>query len=668
MKRLIVTLIMFLSSGISFAKEIDLNAIVINASRTQDTLAITNRPVSIITAEDIADSPAKSLPELLGSQPGVYGIQFGNIKNSQVDIRGYGETSNTNVLVLVNGRRTNQVDLSAQDWAQIDLSTVERVEIIRGSGSVLYGDNADGGVINIVTKHGDKNTRPQVTLTSEWGRYQTSKNGFELSGGFPTLGYQVNYGHQETTGFRANSNYWDQNFNTHLTYDPTDDFGVDFNQGYHLDRYQSPGALFLSNIAQYGREGVRPSVAHNHGWTSDAHFDVTPKLKFNTDLGDGEISMLSTARKRYDKAYATGTPFYETMNLTNTYEFQPKLILTTPVTDALSNEVTTGYDYFYAKSQRRSGNLGPSQDLLFASKVTHGVYLLDEITFDERWLLNGGFRETWVNYVFDQKQQVVGKSEVIGRGPAYESGLGYKYNDKSKVYVNFAHAYRLPAIDEFFQVLYDFGPGASGGGLSADLQAQESNQYEVGIKDQTFKDVTLGVNLFMSHVKNEIYLDPNTFSNTNYNARTRHYGIESNASVSLFDGKLEPYVNWTIQEANFRGGTYGGNEIPFVPDQIINGGVTYRPVDRLSTNLTANFVGERFAISDQNNTQPKLKRYLTFDWGAKYGLKNVDVWVSLRNILATKYYAYGVYSSSSSAVGYYPAEGRNVTAGLSVKF
>jgi iron complex outermembrane receptor protein len=79
----------------------------------------------------------------------------GNGRSYRVDLRGFGETAQSNTLVLVDGRRINQADLSGTDWTLIPLDRVKRVEIIRGArGSVLYGDNASGGVINIITKEG----------------------------------------------------------------------------------------------------------------------------------------------------------------------------------------------------------------------------------------------------------------------------------------------------------------------------------------------------------------------------------------------------------------------------------------------------------------------------------------------------------------------------------
>ncbi len=648
------------SSGI-----IDLNTIVINASRIGATMEEMTHPVSVITSEDIAKSSGKSLPEILGESAGVYGVQYGNIKNSVVDMRGSGESSIVNVLVLVDGRRTNQIDLSGQDWAQIDPSTVDRVEIIRGSGTVLYGDNANSGVINIITKKGQKNTKPTVTLSEEWGSYQTGKQGFELTGGTSRIDYQLNYSHEETTGYRAQSDYWGNDLNTHLGFDVTNNFSVDVNQGYHLDRYQLPGALFISNIDQFGRRGVRPSINNDHGWTSDSHYDVTPKYKFDFGVSEGELTMFTSARKRMNK-YFTGSSVYESSPTISSYEFQPKVELSSPLSDKLSNKATVGYDYFYAKDHRRSGTLGTVEDDIFISKVTHAIYALDELILNEKWLMNAGARGAWAQYNFDQRQALASEARRTPATQGYEAGLGYKYNPDSKVYLSYSRSYRLPAVDEFYQNVYDFGFGLQGG-LNTDLTYQVGNQYEVGIKDRSIKNTKLGLNFFRAQYKHEIYLDPTSYANTNYNGKTLHYGLEAEASVLLLDDKVEFFVNWTLQEANFRGGTFGGSEIPAVPDQLINAGVTYRPFEGFSTSLTSNYVGQQFALTDEANLQPKTKRYTTVDWNAKYGFKNMEFWVSLRNILDRKYYAYGSYSAGNG-VGYYPAPTRNVSAGVKVKF
>ena len=89
-------------------------------------------------------------------------------KSATVDMRGFGDTASRNILILVNDRKVNPVDMSGADLLQVSLDSVERIEIIRGAGSVLYGDNAVGGVINVITKEGEGDLSGQVYSMSPY--------------------------------------------------------------------------------------------------------------------------------------------------------------------------------------------------------------------------------------------------------------------------------------------------------------------------------------------------------------------------------------------------------------------------------------------------------------------------------------------------------------------
>ena len=116
----------------------------------------TGTSVTVIEEEDIRRSPAEDLPNLLGLEAGVYNRDlFSGVTGAQatVDVRGFGAVGTQNTLLLLDGRRLNDIDLAAVDFTNIPLSSIKKIEIIRGNaGSVLYGDGAVGGVINIVTK------------------------------------------------------------------------------------------------------------------------------------------------------------------------------------------------------------------------------------------------------------------------------------------------------------------------------------------------------------------------------------------------------------------------------------------------------------------------------------------------------------------------------------
>ena len=127
--------------------------VVVTGTRTAEEIQKVPASISVITAADIQRSSAKTAVDLLRREEGIVVRDLlGNGKAAQVDLRGFGETASSNTLVLVDGRRTNEIDLSGVDWAQIPVEQIERIEVLRGPGSVLYGDNAAAGVINIITK------------------------------------------------------------------------------------------------------------------------------------------------------------------------------------------------------------------------------------------------------------------------------------------------------------------------------------------------------------------------------------------------------------------------------------------------------------------------------------------------------------------------------------
>src|SRR3954465_12315815 len=124
------------------------DAVVVEATRFPQDVRRLPASVSVITGEDISRSAARTLPELLNEQVGFTMKDFygNNAAITSMDLRGFGVTGPQNTLILLDGRRLNDFDLSGVQWSAIPLASVERIEILRGTGAVLYGDNASPGV------------------------------------------------------------------------------------------------------------------------------------------------------------------------------------------------------------------------------------------------------------------------------------------------------------------------------------------------------------------------------------------------------------------------------------------------------------------------------------------------------------------------------------------
>src|SRR3989304_2806469 len=148
-----ILLIPFALTSFAKAEEVATEEIVITAFKAAEEVEKIPANVTIITGEQIKESTAATVGELLKGEEGlVVRDIYGTGAKTSVDMRGFAFGLNT--VVLVDGRKVNEIDLSGVDWNLIPLENIERIEISRGSGNVLYGDNSMAGVINKITKKG----------------------------------------------------------------------------------------------------------------------------------------------------------------------------------------------------------------------------------------------------------------------------------------------------------------------------------------------------------------------------------------------------------------------------------------------------------------------------------------------------------------------------------
>jgi iron complex outermembrane receptor protein len=656
------------------ARPVAAEVTVLEVVRTEDPLTNVTRSVSVIDQDDIKNSTARSVPELLKSGAGiVVSKTFDNPKGTSVDIRGFGETSRQNVLVLVDGRRANQIDFTGADWSAIPLSMVERVEVIRGPSTVIYGDNATGGVINIVTKKTKKGIHAKAE--TEAGLHKYKRNGGTVSAANDWARGLFHFENTQDGGWRTNSDYWANDWFGKVGIGPWHGGGIDMSIGHHRDRYGMPGALFMSDIESLGRKGSTHS--QDRGWTSETFVTANPYWDFDIGEDGFSVSAFNSFRRRQSKG---SSPYpaslwspagdWETVHQIDSYEFQPKITWTRALNDWITSKTTGGFDVFFAEDRIRSGNRAPGQDVLNIVKKSLGMYLLENLSFWERFLLNVGVRGDWAKYRFDQKEAIANLDTGSIRNAAFDIGPGFRYNERSLAYLNVSRAYRMPATDEFYTNMWSAW-GLVGGGLNAGLKQQQQMNYELGVRDNTWKPLDFALNVFLTDVKDEIYYDPNTFNNQNYSSMTRRYGLEMESALRLFEKKwynVKPFLNLTTQKPYFKGGDYANKEIPFVPGFKMATGFVLEPVEGLTLSAELNHLGSRFAISDQSNNQAKMKSYTTVDLKARYRWKWATAWVALTNIFDSKFPEYAAYSTTRGEVGYYPAQGFGLTSGFSLEY
>jgi len=645
----------------SYADDVDLEKIVVTPYRYGESLGNVPAGVSVIDSNQIASSGASTTVGLLSDLSGVVVRDFtGNGSKASVDIRGFGEQAALNVLVLVNGRRVNEIDLSGVSWTQIPLDQIEKIEVLKGGfGSVLYGDNAVSGVINIITKRGSD--RPvSVELTGEYGSYAMNKEGINLGGTKNNLNYFFSYSNNATSGYRNNSYFKGTNFSTNLDYllEPTNT-NFRFTQGYSKSEYGLPGALSSANLAAFNRR--YSAYGDDHAKDTDYNFGAG----FDQPTGDfGKFSFDTSLRRRQTFTNFIGAnggynPIIKSH--INTAGFNPKYIFDKELL-SLGNKAIIGMDFYRYDFNSDTFDLSVTkQSDNYVRKVSQAIYFQDELALTQKFTLTGGYRYEDIKYNFNYNDYATFfpnpsvDSKLSLKATAYNVGLTYKY-ENGNIYINHSKGFRSPATDEYF-VYGVFNPN---------LKQQDSRNYEIGLHHKLCEFLDLGISGYMMNLKNELYYNPASYTNENYD-KTRHQGIEADFSVKL-PWRLKLSGNYTFEQAVFKQGEYKGKDIPMVPAQKFNLGLTHFFTDFLSGGLGINYMSSRRFINDEANRWASLKQILTVD--AKLAFEKGDYKISggINNLFNEKYYEYGVCNSTSGAVNYYPAIGRNFFLKVSKKF
>lgn len=633
---------------------VTMKQVVVTASREKEAIAKVPANVTVITAEDIRDSTAFNVPELLDTEGGIHVSDItGSQRYFNVDIRGFGEAAPANLLVQVDGRRVTQPDLSGTDWAQIPLERIERIEIIRGSrGSVLYGSNTTAGVINIITKEGRK-SGGDVTFTG--GSYHTYNGSASADLVSETSALNIFGSYLDTDGYRDHSGTEAKDTGIKMNYDPTDHTHLYVSGGYHKDDTNLPGYLSKTEIDQ-GRRRTDTDFPDDFANTEDYYVSGGGRLEMLTD-DSFSIDAGYRQRKSEDRYISFGS---EANSDIKTFNISPKLTFNGDFGE-VSNRVILGWDYYNHNwdIDNRSTFTGSLKSKLELEST--GYYIQDDLGITPKITLSGGYRYDRTNYKVDpdptwSAAQPAG--EAIKSDEAYSMGINYAFGGSSHLYFNYSRSFRYPLLDE----VYDRFTNT----YNLNLVTQDSDAFETGFMVDFTKNIRLGVNLFDIKTENEIYYDLAMMANTNLDGETRRRGFE--VSIRYAKQGLSFGGNYTYANARILSGAYSGKWVPNVPESSASADIGYSWPIGIKTKISGTYVGSRYAISDPNNDGAKLDSYTVVNARVKYDWQWLTLFVNFNNIFNEEYYSYGIYNSSSEENLLYPSAEFNVLAGIKTHF
>ena len=663
------------------------DSVVVNATRFPEDARRLPASTTVLTADDIKNSAARTLPELLQEQVGITMKDFygNNGAVTSVDLRGFGVTGPQNTLILLDGRRITDIDLTSVQWSAIPLAGIERIEILRGTGAVLYGDGASTGVINIVSRSPLKEG-PNLEAFGRAATFNTREG--QLYGSYASGNLGINastYGYA-SDGYRANNRNEQQNNTASLRW-AFGDTTVDLRVGGDSQDLRLPGA-----------RRIQPSIGLNE-YVADPRGAQTPldyasrdgkrvSLALGQRFGDAELNLGLDWRNKDQRSYfdQSGFPIYRADGLDVT-SFTPRL--RNPfATGEIRHRLTLGADLVAWRYDSRRSNLPENVNQpinrVRTSEDTQAFYFQDLLDLPHMTRMTLGWRAERVRYAASDTLDPTAPGALFAtaapaaaetqRQRAWEIGLRHALSPAWSLFGRAGRSFRFVNVDEiyendaFFNAQFQI------------LRPQHALTYEAGAEWRGARH-SLRATVFNTEVRDEIHLDPFTTGVGNTNLPpSRRQGIELDGSWRATE-QIRLTMGYAYTDAKFLEGVLAGSpfaigtnlnvagkHVPLVPQHKLNAGFLW------DINGSTQLAGALASVSSQymDNDEPntlgvKIPRYSTLDMKLAHGFSWGRIALTANNLLGSHYYTYAVRSAFiADRYAVYPLPGR--TVGLSAEF
>jgi len=622
--------------------------VVVTASREKEAVAKVPANVTVIDAEKIERSTAKNVPELL-AQSGLHVSDIaGNQRSYTVDLRGFGESAPTNLLVMVDGRRINQADLSATDWALIPLARIERIEVLPGArGAVLYGDNASGGVVNILTKEG---RGLSASVSGAYGSYDTRSGAAAVDGAAGIASFNLTTTYLESNGYRDNSDSRAKSAGSTVKLDPSDMVSLNFSGGYNADDTRLPGSILQSEFDAGAdrKDSFQPDdyadVEDYYGKTGLELFFLTNDA-FRLDLAYRNRDVEQYAS--FAEGWFNGETGIETLSASPRFTFQESF-------GEVSNRLIFGADFGETEEDITNTSLffgALTVGEFTLKKRSTAYYVHDDLEVTRNLTLSGGYRHDRARFSFEGVPEKNRLDE-----DAATAGINYAIG-RAKVYVSYGKSFRYPVFDEMFYFYTNT--------VNTAMRPQTSRDLEAGTQFDVVEHLTFVFNLFRIETEDEIIYNPVSFANENLDGDTLRHGFE--LKLNYLRNGWSAGAGYTYTSAEIDGGQFDNNKIPNVPENKAVANLGYTFGMGLFLGVDAVYTGTRYLISDFTNISVKQDDYTLVNAKVKYDWRWLTLFANFNNIFDETYASYGGLNYAGEP-GYYPSPEFNLLAGVSARF
>ncbi|HEX6066099.1 MAG TPA: TonB-dependent receptor, partial [Longimicrobiales bacterium] len=568
--------------------------VVVTARRFPERMRDAPVNVTVITAEDIGASAARTVPDLLAEQAGivVHDLFGNNASSTTVDLRGFGATGGQNTLILIDGRRAGDIDLSGVQWSALPLYAIERIEIVRGSASVLYGDGATAGVINIITR--SPLTLPSgVAIGARAGSYATREAHANGNYVHSSVGIHASAANYESDGYRENNHNRQSTAHADLRWltgygDVAIKLGAD-RQGLRL-----PGARTVQPSA-----GIDQVATDRRGTSTPLDYAQREgnraTIDWNHKLGAAQFTLGLGWRDKTQRSYFDfgGFPDYRVIDL-DVRSVTPRAKFEHGALGGASSLVV-GVDWYRWQYRLRRSNAPVNSarpvNAVSAVQENTALYLHNTVRYGERLTLTAGARGERLaldaNDVFDPTApgSAFGSGALAGsQGEwqhAYELGARYALDRVSALIGKLGRSYRFATVDEIYETSPVFQNEFQF------LKPQTARDLEIGYEARS-RGASLRATLFRIDVDDEIHLDAFTsgIGNTNL-PPSRRRGLEVEGHWPLHRA-LTAGLAYSYTDARFREGVLAGS--PFTQQNVAITGKRVPLVPKHKLRLGASWV------------------------------------------------------------------------------
>jgi iron complex outermembrane receptor protein len=653
---------------------------VVTAGRTSEDANKVSGQVTVITADDIAASGATNVTELLQTVPGIRMARDKSGGSVDISMRGISsDNGRGKVLIIVDGMRINPVvGRSVLNWDMINLSDIERIEVLDGGASVQYGDNASVGVINIITK---KSGAAKTDIIVSAGSFYQNEQRFSHHRPTDWGGFTISGGHQGTQGYQRHTANDAGNGELRGFIDLNDTMSIQANVGFGIKN-----ALFANGLtkAEFDDDPTQNKGASGINVSSSS---IVAGMGFAWAISD-TLSLDVPVTYNFTKTrmyYPASSMVYDIPH--QMLGVRPKINVELKPAD-MNLRFTGGVDALFAFGEVKT-SYDPVKEtnpmVQTVSEFTLGPWVL--VNFEPLSLLslNAGLRYDTA-FVKAQMDDWSGTIPVPGVGTmpmsfasgdesthwdsfVYEAGITVNPLNFLKVYAKYGTQFKYPYLDDI--IVMSYGPGATIN-LNTDLKPEKGWTVEGGIGLNIKNILRLDANLYYLKIDNEILTvltSPTATSTINLDPIGR---LGTDIGLKLTPIKyVSMDVDYGFVNAEFSEGPYQGKAVPLTAAHTLSGSLMLHLPFGLSFGPDVLYKSEIYPAFDNDNTSPVDASCI---WGARARYMptrfdgNLAFLLTVHNLLDTKYASFVNYLGGATTYFVDNNMGRSVNVSVQYRF